>query len=105
MRTQLQQLAGRRVMYRGTFIRFSSRVTPEGNIIGTVLITHVMDELSQFVADHVWISDDTSFRGMNLKLGDRVQFMAKVEFYEKHNGSKDYGLRCPVFVRKISHDR
>ena len=102
---------GKRDLYTCEFIKTSSKPGYKGNIV-TILWKDVKDETGQIVADHLWSNMTKGFEQADLKPGDLVKFIGKVEKYtkgykgrQKYNFDKpietDYKLSRPTKIRKF----
>lgn len=101
-----------REKFKAIFKRFGIRSGYKGDI-RTILLTDVVDQLHNLVADHLWIDCGKQFDKLNLKEDDMVQFFARPKIYQKgyegYNefGEKgfakiDYGLCYPSKVSKLT---
>ena len=54
------------------------------------------------LAEHCWMGNSESFKGMDLRQGDKLLFSAKVKQYKRCNGTKDFGLFLPTNIKKIN---
>jgi len=74
--------------------RFIAKIETHGFIkkwnIPSILLLDVKDEEGNLVRDHTWVKYSKRFK--DFKLGDTVEFTARVEYYEKGNKTRK-GLR------------
>jgi hypothetical protein len=112
MRESLQKAEGRRTVFFGTVARFGSKPGYKGRApIDTLLLRDVRDRSGSIYCDHLWFILTTSFQRLDLDLGDRLMFDARVRPYRKgYRGrdddeefgvSLDYKLAHPTNVRVI----
>lgn len=99
MREKLKPLLGRRVRYVGTFDRFGTKtgVRPGSSSEGrwvhitkpTLCLVNILYGATE-VTDHLWMNVGTQLASLDLKPGDRVEFYAVAETYEKgYRGRRD----------------
>lgn len=51
--------------------------------------------------DHVWIFDCQEFLNMGIQVGDCVKFNALAYAYKRQDGSIDFGLKAPQWIKYI----
>ena len=92
-RCRLAEHIGQRVTYTANVARFGKR--PRLNRMErTVMFIDVADDTG-IVADHLWLSVGHRLERLNLHVGDRVQFTARVKTYCRENGTTSFGLIYP----------
>ena len=100
MRTNLKKLGfDEPHTYIATFSHTSTRRDDMDWLQETVLLTDVYRaDTMEFMTDHLWFDYTFGFRDVKLQKGDRIQFEAKVESYER--GYKGYydGLYPPITI-------
>lgn len=117
MREKLQQVAGQRIRYRGTFSRFGRKTRrvpgPHGwydKEFITVLLINIVDLAGARVCDHLWFNLTKGFKDIGMAAGDTIQFDARSNPYWKgYQGSRDEGegqeqdycLVFPTNIRRI----
>jgi len=95
-RCRLAEHIGQRVTYTANVARFGKR--PRLNRMErTVMFIDVADDTG-IVADHLWLSVGHRLERLNLHVGDRVQFTARVKTYCRENGTTSFGLVYPADV-------
>ncbi len=110
MRTELKRVEGERARFSGTFSRIGVK-TSFGHTKQTVLLTKICDASGRLVADHLWFNLTKGIQALGLRVGDVVEFEARVKSYEKgYRGrredvydspvSTDYKLSYPTKLRK-----
>lgn len=99
MREKLQRIDGQRATFTGVFTRFGRRPRWCGSV-KTVLLRDVRTVDGEQVTDHVWIGFTEEFEQLcPLQPGERVQFDARVETYQK-----GYRGIYPREHRPVEHD-
>ncbi len=115
MRTSFAQLQGTRSTFRGTFSTYD---TKDGfkRPVKIVLLTHItLAESGEFLKDQLSVSATKAFSKLRLRLGDIVEFDARVTKYKKrHHGNRldffdstvttGYQLSNPTKVKKVLKD-
>ena len=112
MRTQLEDIFGKRQTFTGVFIRygkkraFRGRGTMGDGYDETVLLNNVKDSARKIVADHLWFNLTQGFDAACMSPGDIVEFDARVDSYIKgyERDSHDYKLSRPTKISVIGVD-
>ncbi len=110
MRQELEKRDGERATFRGTFERFGTKRGWVGDE-PTVLLKDICTHSGDPICDHLWMNLTKGIAALDLRLGDVVQFDARVQEYEKgYFGRRDdvfkpitidYKLSYPTKVRKV----
>ncbi len=111
MREKLAAIAGKRTLFRAVFVRFGSKPAYRGAPVITCLFRDITRRGS-VITDHVWFDCGKQFAALHLKVGDVVEFEARVTSYVKgYKGRRadrdsrwelDYRLSNPTGVRKLA---
>lgn len=112
MRTELRKLGSeKRYKFTAKVGAFGTRPAYKGPAIKTVLLVSIMHE-DKHVANHLWMTYGASFEGLNLEIGDNIEFEARVSEYIKgYFGRRDdvykpieldYRLIYPSKIKKFS---
>lgn len=102
MRDRLAKRDGMRALYRATFVRYGVRYTHTHLIRETVLLKDITTKDGYPLCDHVWMAESQPFRNLDLKAGERIQFVALTESYRrKTDGKTDYRLTTVTRLRKV----
>ena len=116
MRKALKNIGSEeRHTYVATFERTGTKNGYKG-ILETVLLTDVCEAgTNTLITDHLWFNNTKGFQAANLKKGDKVQFDARVESYEKgYKGyrkdvylpiSIDYKLSRPTHIINLNSEK
>lgn len=106
MRTQLAKWEGTSDVFRATFARYGSRTLTNGGKTLTVLLIALTDARGSFVADHLWFSEYKPFMPLMMESGQRIQFRATVETYQRKRDSQvDYRMVGVTGVHKVLRSR
>lgn len=111
MREELKARAGKRGRFSAKVEKFGAK-SSYGYAKQTMLVTDVRDESGNQVTDHLWFTVGKQIRELELKPGDRIEFVATVRPYRKgYRGRReddylpapsiDYGLKFPREFRKV----
>lgn len=112
MREALAALDGQRLTIRATVLRFSRCIGWAGVRQPTILLGQVAAVDGALLADHLWLHLGKRMADLDLKLGDLIEFSARVAEYrrglfrlpgEPMTFNTDYGLAFPTKVRLIAH--
>jgi hypothetical protein len=112
MREALAALDGQRLTVRATVLRFSRCIGWAGVRQPTILLGQVTCVDGEALADHIWLHLGKRMADLDLKLGDLVEFSARVAQYrrslfrlpgEPMTFNTDYGLAYPTHCRLIAH--
>jgi hypothetical protein len=121
VREKLKEICGVRARFRGRFQRFGEAVVRfrlNGRLrskpVRTLVLTDLTDDRDRPLSDHLWFRVGKQFDALNLRPGDRVEFTATVEKYEKRRRDEygdgyyiieDYCLKRPCKMVKLGvHD-
>lgn len=110
-RKTLKKMDGERLKFYGTFERFGTKNGYMG-IQKTVLLVDVkLAETDQIVTQHLWFNLTKGFEKLDLQIGDKVEFHARVKEYTKgYVGRRlevykpietDYKLSHPTKLKKL----
>ena len=88
MREKLEKLTGRIVVV-GTFIKYGTKTTFNGNHIRTVLLRNLTTTDGELLTDHQWLLENLGFQKLNLRYGEKVSFSAVVQRYFKGRNIPD----------------
>lgn len=113
MRKELKKIHGERIRFFATVGRFGQKKNYHGYPEPTILLKHVQRaDTGQEVADHVWFIVGKRISDLDLSVGEKVSFEARVADYIKgyvnyrqdiDNRQIDYKLSHPTrFQREIS---
>lgn len=112
MRETLAALDGQRLTVRATVLRFSRCIGWAGVRQPTILLGQVAAVDGVLLSDHLWLHLGKRMADLDLKLGDLIEFSARVAEYrrglfrlpgEPMTFNTDYGLSFPTKVRLIAH--
>ena len=112
MRDALAALDGQRLTVRATVLRFSRCIGWAGVRQPTILLGQVATVDGSPLADHLWLHLGKRMADLDLKLGDLIEFSARVALYrrgmfrlpgEPMTFNTDYGLAYPTLCRIIAH--
>jgi len=70
----------------------------------TVLLLYIRDEHNKLVTGHIWFDCTDSFKNLNLKEGDKIEFKSRVGVYVKQGSfgmETDYNLETPTQIHKL----
>ncbi|MBI1769689.1 MAG: hypothetical protein HY015_02075 [Bacteroidetes bacterium] len=111
MRKELAAQNGNRKKFRAVFARIGKKVNYKGYSEETILLKNIVSiETNQVMTDHVWFAFTKGFEQALLKVGDSIEFEARVKEYRKgyvnknykiDNSSNDYKLSHPTKIRKV----
>lgn len=103
MRKQLRAYNDERMKFTGVFERIGHKPGYKGRASSmTVLLKDVRNEKNEEMTDHIWLNYTQRFQELNLSMGDRIEFYARVGKYKKgESGKIDYKLSHPTKVNKI----
>lgn len=117
MRQELKKINELRKTFIGIFERYGTKANWHGYPERTILLTNVRLTNGKKVTDHIWFKTTKRFEEMKeLKMGDRIQFDARVKKYVKGwHGRKaeeygeeefveDYKLSFPTNIKKIKEE-
>ena len=115
MRKELANIAGVRMRFTATFVRFGKKNNFKGKPITTLLFENIRDKHGKVYTDHLWFSNIIGFERMHLTPGDKICFDARVAQYTKgYKGyrededlppiSTDYRLSHPTNIIKHSDE-
>lgn len=116
MRKLLKQQEGRRGEFRGTVAQFGTKRAFRGPDLPTMMLRDVKDETGQIVTDHLWMTVGKQLSRLNVQVGEKIVFVARVTRYEKgYQGSRedvfaaplstDYRLSYPTNARRVETRR
>ncbi len=114
MRETFAQAEGRRGLFTATFKRFGQKWGWKYPI-KTVLLVNVSDQSGKVTADHIWFTCGKQFKALDLKPGDKIEFVGRITAYEKgYKGNRDddyfddrppietdYRISFPTKIRKL----
>ena len=117
MRKELKALGSQeRHTFVATFGRFGYK-NGWHDTVPTILVNNVClkDKPEKVLTDHLWFTCGKQFQELNLKVGDKIQFDARVDSYMKgymgwrddvydHPVEKDFKLALPTRVFKLDAD-
>lgn len=105
MREELKKINGSRQRFIGTFVRFGTKKGFKGRTEMTLLFENICDNTGKQCSDHVWFTSGKQFEALDLQLGDKVCFDARVKQYTKgYRGHRDYYDAAPISTDyKLSH--
>lgn len=90
MREQFAIAEGQRGTFTATFKRFGSKSGFKWPI-KTILLVDVKDKSGKISADHLWFTCGKQFKALDLKEGDRIQFVGRITPYIKgYQGNRDF---------------
>jgi hypothetical protein len=110
LRKELKKLNEKRVVFTAVVERFGKKNSWLGRQEDTILFKDVRFAANQKTAtDHIWFTVGQTFSALDLKIGDKIQFEARIGEYEKgyvNHGwidlrQKDYKLNWPTKFQKI----
>lgn len=103
-RKKLKEIEEYRGTFTGTFKRKGEKRAYKGYPETTILLINVRGENGAIITDHLWFNYTKGFRELNLAVGDRVQFDARVKRYYK--GYQGFREEVPLSQErdyKLSH--
>jgi hypothetical protein len=104
MRRDLAPENGKRKKFRAMFGRLGKKINYNGYSEETILLNTIVDvETGNVVADHVWFSYTQGFVKASLKLGDTLEFEARVKEYRKGYVNKNYKINNATADFKLSN--
>lgn len=100
VRLELAPYFGTTHRFRGTIADFDSYRTEGTHQETLVLVDLVETDRGSSVADHLWMDYDAPLRRSDPKVGDTIEFDARVELYEKGYRGRDRQMRIrkPICV-------
>lgn len=110
MRKELKEKEGERMAFTATVEHFGTKQNYLGYSEATILLMDVrFGSTGELATEHVWFSVGTTIEKLKLKIGDKIQFEARIGAYTKgyvnrrvniNNQQTDYKLNRPTkFVR------
>lgn len=109
-RQLLENRVGKRDMYTGIFVKKSARPDKKG-FLQTLLLEDLRDSQGECICSHMWFTMTKGFLLAQMVHGDKIQFVGKVEEYERNhfsqnpsvpNGSIDYRLTGLTHIVNLS---
>jgi len=110
MREKLKVLDKQRIVVFAEVSSFGNKIPYRGKPIETICFCNVKDKKGNFLCDHIWFSVGKQMRKLDLEIGDKVSFTARVKEYEKgYKGRRedvykpietDYRLTNPTNISK-----
>lgn len=94
MRKLEKLLDGKRHTFTATFQRFGMKHGYKGPV-KTLVVTDVCCE-GETLADYLWFTCGKSFEKLKLKEGDKIQFDARVDWYERGYFGNREDVYCPT---------
>lgn len=104
MREGLKSSVGERLIFTAHVERFGFKRAFRGSDLTTILLTNVVSQSGEAKTDHVWFTCGKAFNGV--KVGDKIQFAARIDYYEKghwHDREIDLRLKNPTKIDVIGH--
>lgn len=112
MREELAKIENYRGTFIGTVRRFGTKPKQGYASLKTILLVDVTDHAGAAMCDHVWFIQGIQFERLELRVGERVAFRARVLRYIKgYKGNRDdpelpslttdFRLAFPTDVRKL----
>jgi hypothetical protein len=111
MRGKLAAQNEQRKTFRATFSKIGKKTNYQGYSEDTILLTNVIDlATNETITDHVWFTFNKSFESLSPKIGDVIEFDARIKPYKKGYVNKalgftrqreDFKLSHPTKLRKI----
>lgn len=83
MRKELKKIDNERVIFLGKVERFGTKSNWHGFQEPTILLTDITFEDGKTACDHIWFKVGKTIEKLNLKVGDKIQFEARVGSYVK----------------------
>jgi hypothetical protein len=107
MRHKLESLEEKRRTFTGTFERIGYKPGYKGSASTmTVLLVNIRNKKDELMTKHLWFNYTKGFQELNLSMGDRIKFKARVKEYEKGSaGTVDYKLSHPTEIEKVPKPR
>lgn len=93
VRLELAPYFGTTRRFRGTIADFDSYRTEGAHQETLVLVDLVETDGGETVADHLWMDYDDPLRRIDPKVGDTIEFDARIELYEKGYRGRDRQMR------------
>jgi hypothetical protein len=105
MRKELEKIDGVRTRFTGIVAQFGKKENYRGRPSPTVMLKSVRKGSGQFVTDHLWFVIGKRFEAIQLEIGDKIQFDARVKEYTKgYKGYRDIDDEKPIETDyKLSH--
>jgi hypothetical protein len=88
VRKALENINGRRIKVFAEVSKFGKKSAYRGYDLDTVCLINLKDENNNDLCDHLWLIVRKTINRMNLCVGDKISFLARVKEYEK--GYKGY---------------
>jgi hypothetical protein len=111
MRTKLKQIEGQRIKVFAEVDRFGKKPAYKGYPLDTICLINLKDEIGNEVCDHLWLIIGKQLKNLDLKIGDKISFIARSKEYTKgYKGyredvyvpiEKDYKLSNPTKFLKL----
>lgn len=98
--TRFANLTDKRMKFSATVSEFGTKPGWTGFPVDTILLTDIVAETGD-KAEHVWFTLTQGFYG--LKIGDRIEFAARVKEYEKGYVNYRRGIDERRIDNKLSH--
>ena len=91
MRKELKKLNGQRELFTAKIVREGRKSSFKGASLPTILLKEVRRVSDgKLMCDHLWINKTKAFASLDLSVGLKVQFLARVKPYSKgYQGRKE----------------
>ena len=105
MRTQLKKLNNQRLVFTADFGEYGTKSNWHGYPETTILLKNVRFQDGKLATDHIWFTERKRLGSLELEVGDRITFEARitryVKGYWKDGRVSDYKLSNPTKLKKI----
>lgn len=103
MRKKLKAHDEERMKFTGVFERIGYKPGYEGRASTmTVLLNDIRNENGKRMTTHAWLNYTKKFQELNLSMGDKIKFCARVKKYKKGKSENlDYKLSHPSKIKKV----
>jgi hypothetical protein len=111
MREKLKNKNNERLLFSATVNKFGLKPNWHGYGVPTILVTDVKFEDVSFACDHLWFTVGKTIEKLNLKVGDKITFEARVSKYVKgyvnhregiNERRTDFKLNRPTKIKIIN---
>jgi len=108
IRRILRKIEDERLTVTATFERIGYKPGYMGSASQmTILLVNVKDKKGKKLTDHLWLNYTKGFQELDLSMGDKVEFDARVVTYAKGKKADktDYKLSHPTKMKKLKKEQ